>query len=465
MGRRPVAPVQGKIAQGGGDKGPRSTSLSDLIVTDTRLTRKHVSYQGNRKVPGLRWIKYKEGFSAGLVRGLLGQTDAKRVLDPFSGMGTTALTASSMGMESVGIDVMPVGNKAAEAVIAVARDVDAAALRRASDRLIEYVAGGADARPFAHLRITHKAFPQETEAEIGRARSFIAGVADLSIRAVLDFACMSVLEEVSYTRKDGQFLRWDRRSGRDVVDKLRKPHIPTLKSALSARLAMIASDSHALKEAYGGGPRPSIRTGSSLSGLKEMRDGSFDAVVTSPPYANRYDYTRTYALELAYMGYGEDGIRALRQDLLTATVENRPKGDKIAAVYGGSGIPARAAGLAAGCSRLQEVLAYLRGEVRSLNNPQIVRLVENYFEEMALIVVELGRLTRPGGSVFMVNDNVRYHGMDVPVDLILSEFAEQSGFRCESIRALRRGKGNSSQQMGRFGRKEMRKCIYHWTRP
>ena len=460
-----MAPVQGKIAQGSGDKGPLSTGLSDLIVTDMRLTRKHVSYQGNRKVPGLRWMKYKEGFSAELVRGLLGQTDAKRVLDPFSGMGTTALTASSMGMESVGMDVMPVGNEAARAIVAVARDVDVAALRRASDRLIEYVSSGADARPFAHLRITQKAFPQETEVEIGRARSFIAGVADPSIRAVLDFACMSVLEEVSYTRKDGQFLRWDRRSGRDVADRLRKPHIPTLKSALSARLAMIVSDSHVLKEVYGGGPRPLIRTGSSLSGLREIRDGSFDAVVTSPPYANRYDYTRTYALELAYMGYDEDGIRALRQDMLTATVENRPKGDKIAAMYGRSGLPSRAAGLAAGCGRLQEVLAHLRGEVRSLNNPQIIRLVENYFEEMALIVVELGRLTRPGGSVFMVNDNVRYHGMDVPVDLILSEFAEQAGFRCESIRALRRGKGNSSQQMGRFGKKEMRKCIYHWTRP
>ena len=29
----------------------------------------------------------------------------------------------------------------------------------------------------------------------------------------------------------------------------------------------------------------------------------------------------------------------------------------------------------------------------------------------------------------MVNDNVQYHGEEVPVDLILSDFAEQSGFR------------------------------------
>ena len=64
----------------------------------------------------------------------------------------------------------------------------------------------------------------------------------------------------------------------------------------------------------------------------------------------------------------------------------------------------------------------------------------------------------------MVNDNVRYHGEEIPVDLILSDFAEQCGFRCETIWTLRQGKGNSSQQMGRFGRQEIRKCLYHWRK-
>ena len=51
--------------------------------------------------------------------------------------------------------------------------------------------------------------------------------------------------------------------------------------------------------------------------------GHFDAVVTSPPYANRYDYTRTYALELAYLGYNSESLKKLRQTLLSATVENK----------------------------------------------------------------------------------------------------------------------------------------------
>ena len=92
------------------------------------------------------------------------------------------------------------------------------------------------------------------------------------------------------------------------------------------------------------------------------------------------------------------------------------------------------------------------------------RLLEYYFTEMAVVIRELARLVAPGGHVFMVNDNVRYHGEETPVDLILSDFAEQLGFRCKTIWALPRGKGNSSQQMGRFGRQEIRKCVYHWVR-
>ena len=113
---------------------------------------------------------------------------------------------------------------------------------------------------------------------------------------------------------------------------------------------------------------------------------------------------------------------------------------------------------------IHEVLAILREHVDELGNRQVIRLLEGYFLEMAIVVADLGRVTRCGGTVIMVNDNVQYHGEEVPVDLILSDFAEQSGFACENIWMLPRGKGNSSQQMRRFGRHEIRKCVYRWVR-
>ena len=429
------------------------------------LTRKLVSYQGNKSAPGLRWLKYKEGFSSHLVQLLLDESQATRVLDPFSGSGTSVLTACGMGLGATGIEIMPVGNLAARAISAASNWVDTANLQYTASGLLDAIARDDYNQQylFPHVPITERAFPVPTEHDLARARQFIDGIDDEALATILTLACVSVLEEVSYTRKDGQFLRWDPQSGRRVSHRLHKESIPSLSHALRRRLDEIIADVPVLRRKYGG-TEPRFVDGSSLAMLRELPTASFDTVITSPPYANRYDYTRTYALELAYLGYGVSHFKQLRQALLTATVENRSKHITLQKEYGNSDLFVRASSMAGSQQALQEVLHILRSNVRMLSNASVIGLVQNYFAEMAVIVRELGRLLATGGNVFMVNDNVQYHGEEIPVDLILSDFAEQSGFRCEAIWTLTRGKGNSSQQMGRFGRQELRKCVYHWVK-
>ena len=100
-----------------------------------------------------------------------------------------------------------------------------------------------------------------------------------------------------------------------------------------------------------------------------------------------------------------------------------------------------------------------------MSNSNVPHLVENYFFEMTQVIVELARVLKRGGQVIMVNDNVRYQGEEVPVDLILSDCAEAAGLVADKIWVLPRGKGNSSQQMGKWGRVELRKCVYCWRKP
>ena len=90
--------------------------FQDRIAVDPKLTRQAVSYQGNRKVPGLRWMKYKEGFSKGLVESILDELSPQNVLDPFAGLGTTPLIAAGKGMRGIGIDIMPVGVEVTDTV-------------------------------------------------------------------------------------------------------------------------------------------------------------------------------------------------------------------------------------------------------------------------------------------------------------------------------------------------------------
>ena len=360
---------------------------------------------------------------------------------------------------------MPIGNLAARAIASASNGLEPERLAKATNGILEAIS-----QPdydedflFPHVPITRRAFPEATERDLAKARKFIAGFDDSPLSVILTLACVSVLEEVSYTRKDGQFLRWDPQSGRNVSQRLHKSYVPTLTEALRRKLTEIAADVPALKNRYGGAATEFIN-GSSLTELRHLPAESFDAVITSPPYANRYDYTRTYALELAYLGYDEGRFKELRQSLLSATVENRSKREALTREYENNERFSKAIAMADSQAALQEALAILKANAEHLSNRNVISLVENYFTEMALIVSELGRLVSPGGSVFMVNDNVRYHGEEIPVDLILSDFAEQSGFRCETIWTLKQGKGNSSQQMGRFGRQEIRKCVYHWRK-
>lgn len=91
-------------------------------------------------------------------------------------------------------------------------------------------------------------------------------------------------------------------------------------------------------------------------------------------------------------------------------------------------------------------------------------MVRGYFYEMACVIQECFRVLRKGGHMFMVNDNVRYAGASISVDLILSKIAERLGFQIENILSLPQSKGNSSQQMGLHGKDSLRKCVYIWRK-
>ena len=106
------------------------------ISVNAGFTRKAVSYQGNRRVPGLRWMKYKEGFSRGLVERFIDEHTPTAVLDPFAGIGTTPLIAASKGSAATGIEIMPVGVLVGNAIAHAANGVAKADLEAAGSELI-----------------------------------------------------------------------------------------------------------------------------------------------------------------------------------------------------------------------------------------------------------------------------------------------------------------------------------------
>ena len=453
------------------------------IVHNPALDRTVVSYQANKGAPFYGWFKYREGFSEGLVHYLLRtlHPQSGELLDPFAGSGAALFAARDLGWRTTGIEALPVGLYAMNARIAATR-VDRAAFQAAIERSADedFTRYYDPARAFRHIAITRGAFPAiEERALIGYLAYCDMCVADDVVRQLMRFAAFCVLEEISYTRKDGQYLRWDVRSGRSQGKRpFNKGRIMTFREAIGEKLRQMAHDlgaspvQCALFPDAGlahGAEAPHLREGSCLTVMPQMQSSAFDVILTSPPYANRYDYTRTYALELLYLGCDDAEVKRLRQVMLSCTVENRDKRSQLRDFYRVLGRPEVVESVDAvfsGQEALQEALAILdayRVEGK-LNNDNVSRLVRNYFYEMCFVIAEFARLLRPGGVVAMVNDNVRYAGEEIPVDLILSSFAESFGLSTRYIWTLGRGKGNSSQQMGTHGRSELRKCVYVWEK-
>lgn len=447
--------------------------FADKLKVNHQLNRQLVSFQANKNKPAYRWFRYKEGFSEPLMHYLLDYLGIPigKILDPFAGTGTALFVASERNLDATGIELLPVGCEIMN-VRQLTRNSDTSLLRALIERWQHTRPWETEPsrKDFSHLRITSGAFSNQTQQAL---EHYLAAIESESAEAsrLLRFAAMCVLEEISYTRKDGQYLRWDYRSGRRQGSRpFNKGRILSFGEAITNKLEEIFADLEpsgflpGFLDGQGDRGEITVSCGSCLDMLPTLVTASFDGLITSPPYANRYDYTRTYALELAMLGVGETEIRDLRQQMISCTVENREKAG-LQALFS-SDLYCRAVAAFDNQQELQSILGYLEGQknIKVLNNSGIPRMVRNYFLEMSLVIFECARILKPGAPFVMVNDNVRYGGTVIPVDLILSDFAEQAGFDVEVVWVLPTGKGNSSQQMGVHGRKEVRKCIYIWRR-
>ena len=414
------------------------------LLEERFALRQHVTYVPNKSIPIQRWFRYKEAFSSDLVRLFLREFGADphthRVFDPFVGCGSTVLAAKQLGFGAWGIDILPVAVFVARVKLRGAEKYNLDALRKAIDDILHMPYSAPTITAPGDVRIISRAYTEDTLNQILFFQEQIEAIQDEHIRDFLQLALLAVLESVSHTSKDGQYLRL-RPAAR----------LSNVREALSDQLDMMWDDLTGIgQQAFLGWESSKATTNAhcyveqaDARDFADKFDDHADVMITSPPYLNRYDYSRIYSLELC-LGFVEtfEQLKAVRHSLLRSHIESRPA-------------PTDAVHHPA----LAEVLQNLQGQ--KLNNPRIPIMIKGYFEDMNLVLQQLARICRPNAKVALVVANARFHGELIPVDLILSELAGDAGFQTEKI-YVTRYKGNSSQQMGRFGRVAVRESVALW---
>jgi hypothetical protein len=397
--------------------------------------RRLVTYVPNKALPVYNWFKFKEGFSRQLVVELAAQfglTKRDFVFDPFAGCGTTLLTCKEFGIRAAGIDVLPTSAFVARVKLFDWADLDE--LLRAVQRLMD-IPFHQPSISWPNVRIINLAFTPDVQTQILFFKEEI-GKLRPPIRDFLMLGLLSILETVSRTSKDGQFLR--------LVEK----RIPPVRDALRAMLSTMISDLSQQQQTLfkAGKVRVSVSPGDARDeSWAKKYAGRVGAIITSPPYLNRYDYSRTYALELCLLTVkSHREMVDVRHSLLRSHVESREHvGKEIK-------LPA-----------LDEVLTQLAA--KDLNNNRLPVMVRGYFEDMNLVIKNMATALKQGGRIALVVANAQFAGENLPVDLMLSELAERHGLATEDI-WVTRFKGNSSQQMAIYGRRPVRESIVFWKK-
>lgn len=413
--------------------------FKDIMHEELRLGS-FVSYVGNKKIPFLRIYRYKEAFSFNLVKEFLKrfEVDANDyVFDPFSGLGTTLFTSMLSGVPSVGIDKLPVAYFISRTMPLFLK-LEKNELKELWKSLIPRIQNSEPAEIASDVSIMKKAFDEKTLSVLRKLKSTIENLSfpHCDILLLLFF---SVLEECSFTSKDGQFLRLDRSKRiSDPIDAMKRKIVEVEEDI---RRMSIGFPSFSMKDAR----EPDVYLGDTTDLSKIRFKKNPTLIVTSPPYANRYDYTRTYSLELCFHFVKScEELKNIRFSILRSHIESKIQEDET------SPHPV-----------VEEVLKAL--STKPLNNPRIPVMLTTYFVDMENVIQNWSSVLAPGASVAMVVDNVRFEGEMVPVDLILSEIAEEAGFEIKEI-IVARYKGNSSQQMKKYGKVPVRESIVVWEK-
>lgn len=399
----------------------------DLFPEVTNIEQDYsATFAGNMSLPIHKWYRYTAGFSAVWAKNLIREQKAigrSRVIDPFAGSGTVLLESEFEGVESYGIEAHPYIYRIAKTKLNWNFPADrfkAGALallhfaKKKSITKTEFPKLIASCYPIDIIRKLEalKQTWQETEQEeeIKNFNWFII-TSILRISSPVGTAQWQYIQpNKTKARVIDPFVAFEIKVNDMYIDMRR----------LQNRLINVV-DSIILNE--------------DARNIQSIPNGWGDLVITSPPYANNYDYADATRLEMTFWGDingWADLQDNVRKYLVRACTQHVSKlGEEIESILSNPRLkPIQ--------SELHDVYETLKVErLKHGGKKNYHFMIAAYFMDLADVFHSLRRVTSEKALMcFVIGDSAPY-GIYVPVDKWLGELAISAGFSDYTFEKLR----------------------------
>lgn len=378
-----------------------------------------VNFNESLRTPIHRWYGYKEGFSPSFVNEFVSKYSKSSkdiIFDPFGGVGTTGLEANKMGHQAYLMDVNPLGVFASKVKTRHYSEVEVDLFVNEINSLNSIVKWPITVS--IENKTIVKYFNEKTWDSLLQIKSYIIKISNETVRNLFSLALLSLIEEISTHHKNGNGVK----KKRTLPEPL---SFSALKEKMIERLLMYIED---IKSTNISGDTTIFYQ----SNLEEyVLPSKADIVLTSPPYANCFDYSKVYLTELWVGDFftTKEDQKLFRDKSVISHVHYRwhPRNE----TYGANVIN----------NLIVPIL-----EKKDLWSNNIIPMLKGYFSDMGKFLFNLSKNLNEEATVGIVVGNSVYGGTPIATDIILAKQAEELGYKCVNIKVYRKVIA-SSQQM------------------
>ncbi len=390
------------------------------------------------------WYRFVLSFPPHVVRHYLEAFQiqpGQRVLDPFCGTGTTLVECKKLGIGSVGVEAHPMTQFAARTKIdwtPLPEDLLATAKRVASRTAEVLKAQGIldlDLPLFADARGVTSPYKTLPDHQMGLLLR--DSISPRPLHKVL-----TLLNSLNAEAEEGYRAHAHVALAKALVQTIGNLHFgpevgvgkpkddaPVIEPWLS-NVRAIASDLKIVSALSGVPSR--VHHADARDLLTVLEPASIDAVITSPPYPNEKDYTRTTRLESVLLGFITDKqqLRDVKQGLMRSNTRNVYKHDD----------DDQWIAMHPEIKRIADEIEQRRIDLGKTSGFERMygRVTKLYFGGMAKHLAELRTLLRPNAHLaYVVGDQASYLRVMIRTGQLLAEIAEHLGYEVVAIDLFR----------------------------